>query len=915
MKVTVDALAWINVSDIDPVQYEWLRSKLTLVQSVSPEYRDRVEPAIVKCYVEDKENGRIGIAREFFFEKVTRGHEIEYCGAQGTPWPDRADPEPDENGIPPEWANHRSRDPKELTFFDTAKNSPAKLKPEQVEAMDVALRHLACRPVSGGVVQCGTGWGKCSKHDTLVPTTSGLVRIGDIVNDSDDIVSPINETVVSTNRSERATAGYRKRNQDVLRILTQWGYDVAVTMEHPILCLSDDGPVWKQAKDISVGDFVAVQEYPLHGSPVAIDGKWGKLRLPDKMEPWVGRLLGYLIADGGLTIKGRTDFTKGEKSLKDDYVSLIRKIGLYTSSYDEKEITESTFSMDLDRFLAWCGCEKVKSPQKKLPWVIRVSGKEVAREFLRSYISGDGNVDSDYCRIEISSTSRELLSEVQLLLLGFGLPCSLTRKRGRYKGQPHLSWRIRIDRHFLEHFKKEIGLCSDGKAASLDLAIEKINSLDRSTTKYVVPVNRLIRRLYRRMIDDGRFRPSARCRGTAFAGYIDARRQPSAGGLRDFLEEFKDASHFREYKNIVNSIAPGRWWVSVTNISEEHGVDVCDITVPSDNWYIGGGIVCHNTVFAVDLIRRVKRKAAVLVHREFLMNQWRDRIRQFLPDAKIGIIAGNKWKVDDCHIVLIMVETIASWISKGKVRPEIRDMFGIITLDEVHRSPAPTWAAVVSVFNAAHRIGISARPKRSDGLDKCIFYHIGPKIFVGHELKLKPKIRRVWSNFAIMHPRFNQGLMSIEMMMRFMCASDQYNTDVVEQIVLARKAGRKILVFSHRVKHLQDLKEKLEKVWQGDGLTTSFFIGGMTEKQLKESEKSSVIMATYQMAKEALDIPPLDTVVLATPVRNPEQPVGRILRVYEGKKDPVVVDMRADAVAICRDYAESRDAAYERLYG
>ena len=123
-----------------------------------------------------------------------------------------------------------------------------------------------------------------------------------------------------------------------------------------------------------------------------------------------------------------------------------------------------------------------------------------------------------------------------------------------------------------------------------------------------------------------------------------------------------------------------------------------------------------------------------------------------------------------------------------------------------------------------------------------------------------------------------------------------------------------MLVFSHSLDHLRRMKEELEKTWTGKPIKSDYFIGGMTEEDRDQASLADCIFATFQMAADALDIPPLDTVVLATPIRNPEQPVGRILRPYPGKKDPIVVDIRADDVPVCRDYAESRDRIYERLY-
>jgi superfamily II DNA or RNA helicase len=326
----------------------------------------------------------------------------------------------------------------------------------------------------------------------------------------------------------------------------------------------------------------------------------------------------------------------------------------------------------------------------------------------------------------------------------------------------------------------------------------------------------------------------------------------------------------------------------------------------------GGG----KTVAFLRLMKELRLKTAVVVHREFLANQWRQRIAQFMPDAKVGVIKGKDWETDDCHIVLIMVETIASWAKKKKIPKELADMFGLIGFDETHRIPSPLWSQVLPVFNAAKMIGISATPKRSDGLEKILWYGIGPKIFTGKALMMKPKLRRVWTNFKITSsPRFNPAFLSKEAVVKIMRKNTAYNKAVVEQICLAAKAGRRILVFSDVVEHLRDMHEQFKESWDGEEITVDYFIGGMTQDDLDIASEARIIFATYKMAAEGMDIPALDTAVLATPIRGIEQVVGRILRQYEGKKDPIIVDMRCDEVKICKEYAESRDRHYEKLYG
>jgi superfamily II DNA or RNA helicase len=77
--------------------------------------------------------------------------------------------------------------------------------------------------------------------------------------------------------------------------------------------------------------------------------------------------------------------------------------------------------------------------------------------------------------------------------------------------------------------------------------------------------------------------------------------------------------------------------------------------------------------------------------------------------------------------------------------------------------------------------------------------------------------------------------------------------------------------------------------------------------------KAQVIFATSQYASEGLDIPALDTLVLASPMSDVEQAVGRIQRPFDGKKDPIVVDVRDDSIPMFEAQARKRDRFYERV--
>lgn len=242
-----------------------------------------------------------------------------------------------------------------------------------------------------------------------------------------------------------------------------------------------------------------------------------------------------------------------------------------------------------------------------------------------------------------------------------------------------------------------------------------------------------------------------------------------------------------------------------------------------------------------------------------------------------------------------------------------------VVLHNCHRIGAETWSAVPPKFNAKWRIGLSATPRRKDGADNVFLYHIGPLLFSAREQRMKPKIKRVWTTFKVFKtPSFDPNMAPSATLLRFLCADDSRNRQVVEQVVRAALADRKVLVLSERLKHLRDMRALFERMWEqlapGKILPTmDYYVGGMDEDERTLSEKCQVIWATAQMTKEGLDIPALDTMALATPMGDVEQAVGRILRPYPGKKDPIVIDFIDDKVPRFRRMAEMRENLYSRI--
>ena len=95
--------------------------------------------------------------------------------------------------------------------------------------------------------------------------------------------------------------------------------------------------------------------------------------------------------------------------------------------------------------------------------------------------------------------------------------------------------------------------------------------------------------------------------------------------------------------------------------------------------------------------------------------------------------------------------------------------------------------------------------------------------------------------------------------------------------------------------------------------TIGYYIGGMSEIDRKISATRDLILATYQMSSEGLDIPELDTLFMVTPRGDIEQAVGRILRENPDKKEPMVLDFVDYTIPICYGLARKRINQYKKL--
>lgn len=317
----------------------------------------------------------------------------------------------------------------------------------------------------------------------------------------------------------------------------------------------------------------------------------------------------------------------------------------------------------------------------------------------------------------------------------------------------------------------------------------------------------------------------------------------------------------------------------------------------------GGG----KTVISLYLLSKISKKTLVIVHKEFLLNQWKKRIQEFLPDAKIGIIQASKIDVEGKDIILGMLQSI----SMKKYDPNIFKDIGFTIIDECHHISSEVFSRALPKINSYYSLGLSATPKRKDGLSKVFHMFLGPTVYSIARKKdknLKVKVIKYYDNDSQYSKEevTNYGKLCISKMLTNISKSHNRNLMIVSIMKKLVNDGYQVLVLSDRRAHLKLLFSEAEKF-----TTVGYYVGGMSQKELEKSESKNIIFGTYPMSSEGLDIPSLNAIIFTTPKSSIEQSIGRITR-QSHIKIPIAYDI-VDQMSVFPNQYIRRERVYKKL--
>lgn len=338
------------------------------------------------------------------------------------------------------------------------------------------------------------------------------------------------------------------------------------------------------------------------------------------------------------------------------------------------------------------------------------------------------------------------------------------------------------------------------------------------------------------------------------------------------------------------------------------------------------GILCAptgfgKTVIGCKLIAERKVNTLILVNKIQLLNQWKDRIKEFLDVKEVGEISSKKKNITN----VIDVVSIKSLWNNGNVL-DIAKNYGMIIIDECHHTAAYTFEQAINTGNAKYVYGISATPERENGHTPIIKMQCGDIRYKVDSLKFNKKLNIPMKVIAKKsHLNFtNQNIDNYELNeINDLIAKDIIRSEnIIKDVKKEYDNGKNILVLTERLELMNYIYDKLSKY------TNNIFkyYGGIGKKVLKsymelnnqinENEDNKIIVATGSYIGEGFDDSKLDVLFLTMPISGQTrvtQYAGRLHRQDSNKKEILIYDYIDDNFSKTRNMFLKRKKTYEKL--
>jgi len=235
-----------------------------------------------------------------------------------------------------------------------------------------------------------------------------------------------------------------------------------------------------------------------------------------------------------------------------------------------------------------------------------------------------------------------------------------------------------------------------------------------------------------------------------------------------------------------------------------------------------------------------------------------------------------------------------------------------VIVSNCHHISSEVFSRALPKVSFKYTLGLTATPNRSDGLQKVFEWFLGPIVYKGKKDKQHNVFIKVFNieDNNETYCKFEKGYDAKPVTARMINNVANYlpRTNLIISIIqqVMSEPERKMILLSDRRDHLKTFYTKLTEL----GYDVGYYVGGMKQKDLDISETKPIILGTFSMSSEALDIPELNTLFMTTPKSNIEQSVGRILRKTHNIR-PLIIDIKDD-FAPFKNQANKRKTFYKK---
>ncbi len=325
------------------------------------------------------------------------------------------------------------------------------------------------------------------------------------------------------------------------------------------------------------------------------------------------------------------------------------------------------------------------------------------------------------------------------------------------------------------------------------------------------------------------------------------------------------------------------------------------------------------TVIACGVIAHRRLPTLIVVDRQPLVEQWRNRLGEHLVMAteEIGQLGGGRNKAKGV-IDIAMAQSLARREDLG----EIANGYGLVIVDECHHVPAVTFERVVREMPVRNWLGLTATPYRRDHLEKLITMYCGAERHrMTPDIDEHLQVERVLVTHPTDHELSGDEELSIQAVFRGLVEDGERSQQICGDVAAAIAIQRNCLVLTQWTEHLEALSGELhrrgiEAIVMRGGMGKRARVSASAEMQAKASAGGLALLATGSFLGEGFDLPQLDTLFLAFPLAfkgRIVQYVGRVLRPTVGKSKVEVHDYVDIKVPVLARMHAKRLPAYASL--